>query len=126
MKLIFAISIMLFCIGYVEAQADAKQPSSGIDLGRNEDVPRDSDLIILSKPKAAYPDGGICVQGTVRLKVEFIKTGKIGKIFPVTRLPHGFTESTIKAAEQMKFRPKRVGGKSVTVFATVEYSFSIY
>lgn len=119
MKLMFAISFFFFSY-HVAGQAIVERPSSGIDPSKTEEMKRDSELIILSKPKATYPNGDICVQGTVSLKVEFIETGKIGKIVPVTELPNGLTESATRAAEQMKFRPKRVAGKSVTVFRTVE------
>ena len=85
-----------------------------------------SDLVIVSKPRAKYPQGNYCIVGTVRLKVEFLETGLIGNVFPVTRLPHGFTESAIEAARMMKFEPKRIGGKNVSTIGNVEYSFTIY
>lgn len=63
------------------------------------------------------------MQGTVRLKVEFLATGKVGKIVPITRLPYGATENAIEAARLIKFIPAKRAGKPVTTASTVEYSF---
>ena len=126
MKPIWTFFFLCVCALSVAAQTEAGKPSSGMGPGKSENLSENADLKILSKPNAPYPTGTVCVQGTVRLKVEFLKTGKIGKIIPVTRLPHGLTESAIKAAGEIRFRPKRVAGESVTVVDTVVYTFSIY
>ena len=126
MKPIWTFFFLCICALSVAAQTGAVKPPSGIGPGKRENLSENADLKILSKPNAPYPIGTICVQGTVRLKVEFLKTGKIGKIVPVTRLPHGLTESAIKAAGKIRFRPKRVAGKNATVVDTVVYTFSIY
>jgi hypothetical protein len=89
----------------------------------------DSPLKILKKPRAAYASqdhGSVCVQGTVRLRVEFLANGTIGRIFPVTHLFHGLTENSIDAARNIKFEPATKDGKPVSVFKVVEYSFSLY
>lgn len=86
----------------------------------------DKPVKITYKPKAKYPDPSICVQGTVTLRVEFLDTGDIGKITPVSGLGYGMTESAIDAAKQMKFEPAQLRGKPVTVNRTVQFSFTIY
>jgi len=89
-------------------------------------MPPDSDLRIVNKPRAKYPKGNFCIVGTVRIKIEFLETGEIGRIFLLTRLPHGLTESAEAAARQIQFIPKRIGGQNVSTFGTFEYSFTIY
>ncbi|MDM7922673.1 MAG: energy transducer TonB [Pyrinomonadaceae bacterium] len=90
-----------------------------------ETPPQNSDVKILSKPNARHPDEMACAQGTVRLKVAFLATGEIGKIVPVTGLSF-LTESAIEAAKKIKFIPKRVNGKNVSIVKSVEYKFGIY
>lgn len=92
-------------------------------------VERDAPLKILEKPRAAYPTsegGSICVQGSVRLKVQFLSTGEIGAITPVTRLPFGLTENAVAAEKKIKFVPAMKDGMPVTKTSTVDYSFTIY
>lgn len=94
-----------------------------------KESPPDSRVRIFDKPRAAYPqsdNGTVCMQGTVRLKVEFLATGEIGKIVPITRLPYGATENAIEAARLIEFIPAKRVGKPITTTSTVEYSFSIY
>lgn len=63
--------------------------------------------------------------GTVKLAVEFSKDGKIGYIFPISKLPDGLTENAVKAAGNLKFEPPIRNGSPVTVIKFVEYSFMI-
>jgi|GEM_PF-6042080 len=85
-------------------------------------------LLILSKPRATYTDAAreYNIQGTVRLKVVFLKNGVIGSIQPITELPYGLTEQAVAAARLIRFEPKKVAGEPVNVTKIVEYSFSIY
>jgi len=52
--------------------------------------------------------------------------GTIGGITPVTELPDGLTERAIAAAKQIRFEPKKVDGRPVSVIVTREYTFTIY
>lgn len=89
----------------------------------------DTPLKILFKPRAAYPipkEGTICMQGTVTLRVEFLSSGTIGKIVPITKLPYGATENAIEAAKKMKFKPAMKAGNPITVVRLVQFGFGIY
>lgn len=85
-------------------------------------------LTITSKPKASFTELArvYSVSGTVLLRVTFEADGRIGPVTPIRRLPFGLTESAIKAAEQIQFRPRIESGKPVTTSRTVEYSFTLY
>lgn len=90
--------------------------------------PKQTPLKIVSMPKAEYPsqaEGLVCVQGIVRLKVEFLKTGEIGEIDVVSKLPF-VTENAIEAARKIKFIPALLNGYPVTVRRVVEIRFSLY
>jgi TonB family protein len=85
-----------------------------------------SPLVILSQPKAPYPNpetGTVCISGVVRLKVKFLESGKIGEIVTVSGLPFGATENAIEAAKKIKFKPAIKDGKPITVSKTLEYRF---
>lgn len=85
-------------------------------------------LQILSKPRPSYTDTARnnVTTGTVRLRVTFLASGKIGNVTSVTSLPDGLTEQAIEAAKNIKFNPATVDGKPVTVTKQIEYSFSIF
>lgn len=87
-----------------------------------------SQLMIVSKPRPGYTDDARInnVQGTVKLRVEFLASGRIGSVEPVHGLPDGLTEQAIEAARRIQFRPKQENGKPVTVTRQIEYTFSIY
>lgn len=89
---------------------------------------RISSLTITSRPKPNFTELArvYSVSGTVLLRVTFGADGRIGAITPFRRLPFGLTESAIKAAEQIQFRPRIESGKPVTTSRTVEYSFTLY
>ena len=84
-------------------------------------------LKILEKPSPKLTEeqirSNICSQGTVRLRIEFLSNGQIGKISPVQSLAHGLTENAIEAAKKIKFEPEKKDDVSVTVFKQVEYVF---
>ncbi len=84
-------------------------------------------LKILEKPSPQLMEEqsktNIEVQETIRLRVEFLANGQIGKISPVQSLPYGLTENAIEAAKKIKFEPEKKDGISVTVSKQVEYRF---
>lgn len=89
----------------------------------------DKPVKIISKPRASYPKPEketLCAQGTVTLRVLFLKTGEIGKIAVVNGLLKGFEEKAVEAAKKIKFKPAMKDGKPVTVTRQVQYSFSLY
>ena len=83
---------------------------------------------IVSKPYSAYvePARRNKVQGTIRLKITMSENGSIPKIMVVKTLPDGLLRQTIFAALRIKFLPKEVHGKPVTVVTTFDYGFDIY
>lgn len=117
-----------------EQQKIEQAKSENVEI-KKEELPKTSSqslfdvpLKILYKPKASYPEAfrGSCIQGVVRLRVQFLENGKIGNIYPIGGLPYGATESAIEAAKLIKFQPAMKKGKPVTVNKVIEYSFTIY
>lgn len=83
---------------------------------------------ILSKPEALYTEQARKnqVMGTVVLKVVFSANGQVTNIRAVSGLPDGLTEKAIAAAHQMKFIPATKDGHNVSMYAQLEYTFTIY
>jgi TonB family protein len=83
---------------------------------------------IISKPSARYTDAARQnqVQGTVKLRVQFLANGRIGIISPINGLGYGLTEQAMAAARGIKFEPAMRNGKPYTVVRIIEYSFTIY
>ncbi len=82
---------------------------------------------ILYKEKARYTEAArqARVQGTVQLRIVFLRNGTIGNIEVVRGLPNGMNEEAIKAAKELIFLPARKDGKVVSVRLSVEYSFNL-
>ena len=132
-KVFLLISIICIWSAFTFAQktiGKLKKPKTvQTASSQNKSSQADLPIKILYKPRAAYPNqdkGTVCIQGTVRLRVEFLDSGEIGKIAVVSGLPYGASENSIEAAKKIKFNPALKNGKSVTVFKVVEFSFSIY
>ena len=85
-------------------------------------------LNILSKPRAAYTDRArqALVSGTVVVLVGMSEDGIVKHVMVVKSLGYGLDEAAVSAARQIKFEPKRIDGKPVSVVKTIEYSFNIY
>lgn len=116
--LISAFIFLLFSVGFGQQSSTSNGQKS-----------LDQNVRILHKPKPAGPDqsnGSVCIQGTVILRIEFLKSGEIGEIIPVKSLPYGLTENSITSAKKIRFKPARKNGKAITVFRQVEFPFSIY
>ena len=98
------------------------------DPKTDEPTPLNSPFRILSKPNATYTEAARRdqISGTVRLRIEFLSSGEIGEIVPITELPDGLTEQAIAAAKGIRFQPQRVNGAAKTTTKVVEYSFAIY
>ena len=106
--------------------ADIANPDSGI--GKIY-TPKDVTVKarILSKPEPPYTDEARTnqVSGTVVLKVIFSAYGRVIGIRVVSGLPAGLTEAAIRAARQIRFIPALKDGKPVSMYAQLEYTFSI-
>jgi TonB family protein len=63
----------------------------------------------------------------VRIKVEMLDSGKIGKTSMVSSSCNDekLEEAALEAAKQIKFEPKKKDGKPITVTRTAEYRFTV-
>jgi protein TonB len=82
---------------------------------------------ILDRPDPKYTEEArrAGVQGIVVLKVLLSANNGIDRIRVVRRLPYGLTETAIRAACEIKFKPAVKGGEKVSQWVTVEYGFSL-
>ncbi len=85
----------------------------------------DSPVRIVVKPRAKMPLG-FEGQGTVVLRVEFLKNGSIGNVTVIKSLPNGAEKAALDAVKRIVFVPAFKGGRAVTVLKNVEFSFTIY
>jgi TonB family protein len=108
------------------AEAMAGDPDADVQAYAGEKI--SSGLVIVSKPRPRYTDTArqSSTQGTVILRVTFLKNGGIGPIVPVKELANGLTENAISAAKRVAFLPAIVDGTPVSVTKQIEYTFSIY
>jgi TonB family protein len=85
-----------------------------------------SELRIIGQPKPPLPKdyGQLDAQGSIVLKVEFLSTGKIGKVTLVSRLYPELDELAVEAARKIKFDPKIVNGKPIDQYKVVQYMYS--
>jgi TonB family protein len=107
--------------------ADMANPSSG--LGKIHTAKElEKRARILSKPGAYYTEAARKNQtmGTVVLKVILSAYGKVIGIRVGQDVPDGLTASAIKAARKLKFIPAVKDGKFVSMYAQLEYTFTIY
>jgi TonB family protein len=83
---------------------------------------------ILYREKAKYTEDARQhkVEGTVVLAIVFGADGRIHDIRTVRGLPDGLTETSIEAAQKIRFHPAVQNGKPVSVRATLEFSFALY
>ena len=83
---------------------------------------------ILYREKAKYTEEARQnkVEGTVVLTIVFGADGRIHDIRTVRGLPYGLTESSIEAAQKIRFHPAVLNGKPVSVRATLEFNFALY
>ena len=65
-------------------------------------------------------------RGYVILRAILAADETVKHIEVITGVPNGFTESSIAAARQIKFKPAIKDGKPVSVWIELEYTFQIY
>jgi len=90
--------------------------------------PRVTPLKIISKPRAAYTDEARIhnVQGIVHLLIGFSEDGTIKHILILNALGAGLDQNVVAAAKQIRFEPKKIDGKPVSVAMMFQYGFNIY
>src|SRR5687767_10090011 len=87
---------------------------------------------ILKQPRPKYTAAArkAGVEGTVFLRILLRADGRVGTITDVTEVRRdemnatGLTDSAMRAARKIKFRPKTVNGWAVNVIITRGYSFT--
>ncbi len=88
----------------------------------------DRGVIILYKPRPRFSSEArqSGLSGNVKLKILFSSSGRITKLEVISSPGRELTETAIKSAEQIQFLPAEKDGKLVSIYKTVEYSFSTY
>ena len=82
---------------------------------------------ILKKPTPRFPGRPRHqTRGFVILRAILAADETVKHIEVITGVPNGFTESSIAAARQIKFKPARKDGKPVSVWIELEYTYQIY
>lgn len=82
---------------------------------------------ILKKPIPRYPgQSRRQTRGYVILRAILAADETVKHIEVITGVPNGFTESSIAAARQIKFKPAMKDGKPVSVWVELEYTYQIY
>ncbi|MGH9970508.1 MAG: energy transducer TonB [Pyrinomonadaceae bacterium] len=87
----------------------------------------DTRATITEKPKPSYTKEArrIGVQGFVILRVVLSSTCKISRVRVVKGLPAGLTESAIRSACKLRFKPAIKDGRPVSQWVSVEYVFRL-
>jgi TonB family protein len=87
----------------------------------------DTRVVFRSKPKPGYTLEARRKrkQGFVILKVALSSIGTISRVRVLRGLPFGLTESAIKAACKLEFKPAIKDGLSVSQWVTAEYVFRL-
>ena len=87
----------------------------------------DTRVVFRSKPKPGYTLEARRKrkQGFVILKVALSSMGTISRVRVLRGLPFGLTESAIKAACKLEFKPAIKDGQSVSQWVTAEYVFRL-
>lgn len=87
----------------------------------------DTRVEITSKPQPSYTREArrLGLQGFVALKVLLSGNGTVGRVRVVKGLRAGLTESAIRAACKMKFKPALKDGEPVSQWVIAEYLFRL-
>ena len=80
---------------------------------------------LINAPAAEYTDEARAAKthGDVRLRLVLADDGTVKNVFAIKSLPHGLTESAMKAARQIKFEPAIRNAKPASQFITLVYEF---
>jgi TonB family protein len=91
-------------------------------------APGTKPLKILYQPKASYTEDGRIAgaEGAVRLVIHLGANGKVLHVLKLWGIGYGLDEEAIKAAKAIRFEPKMVSGKPISVVIIREYTFDIY
>lgn len=84
-------------------------------------------LEVLYKPRPAYTQEArdLHLEGTVLLSAVFPANGPVRVLRVMRGLGHGLDQSAIRAAEQIRFKPKQINGQAVDTTATLAIVFQL-
>ncbi len=104
-------------------------PSSGEDK-TPDFVPYEVGPVPIKQVRAEYPSRfkKLGIQGSVFLKVEVLKSGKVREVKVLKSLqagPGGLDEAAIKAVKQWEYQPAQNNGKPVAVWVKFPYVFKL-
>jgi TonB family protein len=87
----------------------------------------DSPVVITTRPQPSYTKEGRRngIQGFVALKVLLSGNGKVTRLRVLKGLPAGLTESAIRAACKIKFKPAVKDNAPVSQWVVAEYAFRL-
>src|SRR5436309_10863369 len=80
---------------------------------------------LINAPSAEYTDEARTAKtrGDVRLRIVLAADGTVKYVFAIKSLPHGLTESAMKAASAIQFEPAIRNAKRASQFITLVYEF---
>lgn len=80
---------------------------------------------LINAPAAEYTDEARTAKtrGDVRLRLVLAADGTVNYVFAIKSLPHGLTESAMKAASKIEFEPAIRNSKPASLFITLVYEF---
>jgi hypothetical protein len=80
---------------------------------------------LINAPAAVYTDEARTAktQGAVRLRLVLAADRTVKYVFAIKSLPHGLTESAMKAASKIEFEPAIRNAKPASLFITLVYEF---
>jgi TonB family protein len=83
---------------------------------------------LIFKPTPPYTEAARRkgITGIVVLRTVLNSNGKVTNVAPLLRLPHGLTETAVRAARGIKFLPAEKDGRRVSQYATIQFNFNIY
>lgn len=107
--------------------ANRKPGKPAASLPREVLPPGDSNLKILSRPRASFTDAArnAFKSGTVKVAVLFGASGKIESMLLIKRVGYGLDEQVLRAVRQISFEPRVENGKAVSVVRVIEYTFEV-
>lgn len=105
---------------------NAKTPGGPSAVHRTTEVTRKAIMVIKPWPPYTEEARKKQVMGTVVLKVVLSSSGRVTKIRAVSDLPNGLTDNAIAAAEKIRFIPATKDGRFVSMYAQLEYTFTLY
>lgn len=105
----------------------------GMSFAQEAEPSKSTPVKITRSAKPGYTDEArkYNISGTVLLRVEFLASGKIGKVEEIAEendddlRKYGLARKAIEAAKSIKFKPATENGKPVTKIKSIMLTFNI-